>query len=127
MRPAIAVAWAVLAACHGAAAPVPPAPPGCKAREPVCDPAVPEAAALAIVGTRCAACHADGGRAAHPLIAAPGLRAERGNVALRVAGCEMPPEGPPLPDAERSRLIGWAACLPLDSAALAGTKSPADR
>jgi len=78
----------------------------------VCDPSVDDAAALAVVRRRCAGCHADGGPAAHPLLDPTALQRERGDVALRLSGCEMPPDATPLPAAERARLIGWAACAP---------------
>jgi hypothetical protein len=123
------LALAAVAACHASSPPprAPAAPAGCKVAEAVCDPAVDDATALAVVGQRCAGCHADGGRAAHPLLTLDALRADRANVALRVAGCEMPPEGPPLPAGERNQLVGWAACLPGDFRPSAGTKPRADR
>jgi len=110
---------ALVAACHG---PAPVAPPtavaaaSCKVTTPACDPAVADADALAVVQQRCVGCHADGGRAGHPLITPVALQAARGNVALRLAGCEMPPDDTPLPPAERARLLGWAACAPAEIA-----------
>lgn len=98
---------AILAACH--ATPEPPAP-SCKVSTPACDPSVTDTEAVTLVERRCAGCHADGGKASHPLLAPELLRAERENVALRLAGCEMPPDNTPLPAAERARLIHWAAC-----------------
>lgn len=107
------------AACHGP----PPATAGsptagsptasassCKVSEPVCDPTVGDDTALTLVRRRCAGCHAEGGKAEHPFLDAAALRDERGNVAFRLAGCEMPPDDTVLPAAERVRLIGWAAC-----------------
>lgn len=91
--------------------------------QPVCDPTVSDDTALALVRRRCAACHAEGGKAEHPLLDAAALLHDRGNVALRLSGCEMPPDATPLPLDERVRLIGWGACAPLESANQ-GTESP---
>lgn len=104
------------AACHGP----PPATAGsperfaaadCKVSKPVCDPRVTEGTALALVRRRCAGCHAEGGKADHPFLDADALAATRGDVALRLAGCEMPPDDTFLPPEERRRLIGWGACV----------------
>jgi hypothetical protein len=108
---------AILGACHGgpaatASAPGPADPSNCKVARPVCDPAVTDAVALAVVQHRCAGCHAEGGAASHPLLDAAALLPERANIALRLAGCEMPPDATPFPAVERARLIGWAACAP---------------
>lgn len=81
----------------------------------MCDPAVPDDTALALVRRRCAGCHGDGGKAEHPLLDAAALREERNNVAFRLAGCEMPPDDTPLPAGERARLMGWGACAPAKS------------
>jgi len=106
---------ALLGACHGA----PPATTAlarsapaatCKVSEPVCDPAVSDDTALALVRRRCAGCHAEGGKAQHPLLELSVLGKARSDVALRLSGCEMPPEPTPLPADERARLIGWGAC-----------------
>lgn len=103
-------------ACHGS----PPATAGspersgaasCKVSQPVCDPRVTDDTALALVRRRCAGCHAEGGKAEHPFLDADALSGVRGDVALRLAGCEMPPDDTFLPTAERARLIGWAACV----------------
>jgi hypothetical protein len=110
--------WASLAivgACHGPApatsgAPARPAAASCKVADPVCDPTVTDDTALALVRRRCAGCHAEGGKAEHPLLDASALFGERGDVSLRLAGCEMPPDDTPLPADERTRLIGWGAC-----------------
>lgn len=106
---------AILAACHGPApatpgAPARPAASSCKVSGPVCDPAVSDATAVALVRRRCAGCHAEGGPAERPLLDPAVLFGERGNLALRLAGCEMPPDDTPLPAGERARLIGWGAC-----------------
>lgn len=82
---------------------------------PVCDPAVADDAALALVRRRCAGCHAEGGVAEYVLVHPAALHQERSNVALRLAGCEMPPDETPLPADERARLIGWAACPPTET------------
>ena len=124
--------WAMLAilgACHagspaGAATPSPAAPAaaataaaGCKVSQPVCDPTVSDDMALAVVRHRCAGCHAEGGKAEHPLLEPSALFPERGDVALRLSGCEMPPDATPLPLEERRRLIGWGACAAAAAAA----------
>jgi len=88
----------------------------CKISQPVCDPAVSDDTALALVRRRCAGCHAEGGKAEHPLLDARDLLHDRGDVALRLSGCEMPPDTTPLPLAERVRLIGWAACTTAETA-----------
>ena len=119
----------ILCACHG---PGPgPAAPGhaeqassCKVGEPVCDPAVTDAVAFALVTQRCAGCHAEGGAAEHPFLSPAGLASERSNVSLRLSGCEMPPDATPLPADERARLIGWGACAPADLRESSGTRSP---
>jgi hypothetical protein len=108
---------AILGACHSSApatsgAPGHPAAASCKVSEPVCDPVVSDATALALVRRRCAGCHAEGGPAEHPLLDPAVLFGERGNLAFRLAGCEMPPDDTPLPADERTRLIGWGACVP---------------
>ena len=104
------------AACHGP----PPASAGspersgaadCKVSQAVCDPRVTDDTALALVRRRCAGCHAEGGKADHPFLDADALSATRGDVALRLAGCEMPPDDTYLPPEERRRLIGWGACV----------------
>lgn len=104
------------AACHGP----PPATAGspersdtanCKVSKPVCDPRVTDDTALTLVRRRCAGCHAEGGKAEHPFLDADALSSTRGDVALRLAGCEMPPDDTFVPPEERSRLIGWAACV----------------
>jgi mono/diheme cytochrome c family protein len=82
----------------------------CKVSVPVCDPAITDDAALAVAQERCAGCHAEGGAASHPFLNAPALLHERGNIALRLAGCEMPPDATPLPADERARLIRWGGC-----------------
>jgi hypothetical protein len=103
-------------ACHG----TPPASAGspersgaasCKVSQPVCNPRVTDDTALALVRRRCAGCHAEGGKAEHPFLGADALSGVRGDVALRLAGCEMPPDDTPLPTDERARLIGWGACV----------------
>jgi hypothetical protein len=94
---------------------------GCKVSQPVCDPAVDDDTALALVRHRCAGCHAEGGKAEHPFLDADALAGARGDVALRLAGCEMPPDDTPLPADERVRMIGWGACV-LPAAAAAGGK-----
>jgi hypothetical protein len=114
---ALVAALAVPAvACHGPA----PASAGspersgaadCKVSRPVCDPRVTEDTALALVRRRCAGCHAEGGKADHPFLDADALSAIRGDVALRLAGCEMPPDDTFVPPEERRRLIGWGACV----------------
>jgi len=71
---------------------------------------VTTATALAMVTQRCSGCHDEGGKASHPLLDAAALEAARGDVALRLVGCEMPPDGTPLPSEDRARLIGWGAC-----------------
>jgi hypothetical protein len=112
---------ALLVACHGA----PGAPAvtagatrsaaSCKVSEPVCDSTVSDDTALALVQRRCAGCHAEGGKAQHPLLELSVLGKARGDVALRLSGCEMPPDSTPLPAAERARLIGWGACAPAET------------
>lgn len=118
------VSLAILGACH-TSAPArsgvlgrggPPPVASCKVSEPVCDPAVTDDTALALVRRRCAGCHAEGGKAEHPLLDAAALGKERGDVAFRLAGCEMPPDDTPLPADERARLIGWAACASVGAA-----------
>jgi len=103
-------------ACHGP----PPATAGspersgaasCKVSRPVCDPRVGDDTALTLVRRRCAGCHAEGGKAEHPFLDAEALSGVRGDVALRLAGCEMPPDDTLLPGEERTRLIGWGACV----------------
>ncbi|HEY6172998.1 MAG TPA: hypothetical protein VIX73_01090, partial [Kofleriaceae bacterium] len=112
-------AVSLLGACH--AAPTTAAPTttaaaatasatSCKVSEPVCDPTVSDDMALAVVRHRCAGCHAEGGKAEHPLLEPSVLFPERSDVALRLSGCEMPPDATPLPLDERRRLIGWGAC-----------------
>jgi hypothetical protein len=81
----------------------------------VCDPTVSDEAALAVVRRRCASCHGEGGKAEHPLLEASALWKERSDVALRLSGCEMPPDSTPLPAGERARLIGWGACAPVET------------
>lgn len=120
-------------ACHGAApatagsptAIASPSPGSCKVSQPVCDPTVGDDTALTLVRRRCAGCHDEGGQAEHPFLTAGALGAERENVGLRLAGCEMPPDDNVLPAAERARLIGWGACAAAAgvgaSAAAAGT------
>jgi hypothetical protein len=113
---ALVAAIAALGACHGpppatAGSPAPSAAASCKASQPVCDPQVSDDTALALVRRRCAGCHAEGGKADHPFLDLDALAGERGDVALRLAGCEMPPDDTPLPAAERVRLIGWGACV----------------
>jgi hypothetical protein len=108
---------ALVSACRGpapASAGHPPAA-GCKVSTPVCDPAVTDDTALALVRRRCAGCHAEGGAAEHAILAPAALFEARGNVALRLAGCEMPPDATPLPADERARLIGWGACAPAET------------
>jgi hypothetical protein len=112
-------------ACHAPAAP--PAGAGaaaasaaggsCKVSEPVCDPTVTNEVAVALVQRRCAGCHAEGGKAEHPLLEPAALFPERGDVAQRLSGCEMPPDSTPLPVEERRRLIGWGACAAAAAAA----------
>lgn len=112
------VSLAILGACHNPApassgAPGRPAPAAsCKVSDPVCDPAVTDDTALALVRRRCAGCHAEDGQAEHPFLDAAALLQERSNVSFRLAGCEMPPDDTPLPADERARLIGWGACAP---------------
>jgi hypothetical protein len=89
----------------------------------VCDPTVGDDTALILVRRRCAGCHDDGGQAEHPFLTAAALGAERENVGLRLAGCEMPPDDNVLPAAERARLIGWGACA---AAAGVGASAAAD-
>jgi hypothetical protein len=114
------VSVAILSACHAPAAPAaaPSVDPAltCKVSDPVCDATMSDDAALAMVQRRCAGCHDEGGAAAHPFLQAPALLRERANVALRLAGCEMPPDATPLPSDERARLIGWGACAPAEIA-----------
>ena len=103
-------------ACHGpppatAGSPERAAAGSCKVSRPVCDPRVSDATALTLVRRRCAGCHAEGGKAEHPFLDADALSATRGDVALRLAGCEMPPDDTLLPTDERTRLIGWGACV----------------
>jgi hypothetical protein len=116
---------AVIAACQAA----PPAGVGvppraqvatCKVSTAVCDPAVTDEAALAIVQARCQGCHAEGGKAEHMLLDLTSLLPERGDVGLRLSGCEMPPDNTPLPADERRRLMEWGACAPAGPA----TKKP---
>jgi hypothetical protein len=83
----------------------------CKVSTPVCDPAVGDDAALAIVQTRCKGCHAEDGKADHMLLDLPSLLPDREDVGLRVAGCEMPPDATPLSADERRQLMGWGACV----------------
>lgn len=110
---------AVLAACHAAppaanagSAETVVASSSCRVSVPVCDPTVSDEDALALVQRRCAGCHAEGGKAEHPLLEPSALFPERGDVALRLSGCEMPPDSTPLPPDERRRLIGWGGCAP---------------
>jgi hypothetical protein len=103
-------------ACHGpppatAGSPARAVAASCKVSQPVCDPRVADDTALTLVRRRCAGCHAEGGKAEHPFLDADALSAIRGDVALRLAGCEMPPDDTFLPTDERVRLIGWAACV----------------
>jgi hypothetical protein len=104
------------AACHGsppatAGSPERSAAASCKVSRPVCNPRVSDDTALTLVRRRCAGCHAEGGKADHPFLDADALSGIRGDVALRLAGCEMPPDDTPLPTEERARLIGWGACV----------------
>jgi hypothetical protein len=78
----------ILGACHGPApassgAPGRPPAASCKVSDPVCDPAVPNDIALALVRRRCAGCHGEGGKAENPLLEAAALLPERGDVAFR--------------------------------------------
>ncbi len=103
-------------ACHGpppatAGSPERTAAASCKVSQPVCDPKVSDDTALALVRRRCVGCHAEGGKAEHPFLDPDALSATRGDVALRLAGCEMPPDDTFLPADERGRLIGWGACV----------------
>jgi hypothetical protein len=115
VRWSASIALIAVAACHGP----PPATAGspqrseatsCKVSSPVCDPGVTGDTALALVRRRCVGCHAEGGKAEHPFLDPDALSAVRGDVALRLAGCEMPPDDTPLPADERVRLMGWGAC-----------------
>jgi hypothetical protein len=116
---------AVLAGCHaagtatavGGPAATAAAAASCKVSEPVCDPMVSDEVALALVQRRCAGCHAEGGKAEHPLLEPSALFPERSDVAQRLSGCEMPPDSTPLPAEERRRLIGWGACAAAAAAA----------
>ena len=76
--------------------------------------AQPPDAGRQVFAQRCAGCHADGGSASHPLLDPAALRLDRSDIALRLSGCEMPPDNTPLPAADRARLIGWGACAPPD-------------
>lgn len=78
----------------------------------MCDSTVADDTALALVRQRCAGCHADGGPASHPLFDPAALQLDRNDIALRLSGCEMPPDNTPLPAIDRARLIGWGACAP---------------
>ena len=104
-----------------------PAPSTCKVSAPVCDPTVDDASALALARQRCSGCHAEGGPANHPFLEPAALLAARTDIALRLAGCEMPPDATPLPADERARLIGWAACPPAETGESPGTGSRAVR
>ena len=120
---ALTVVFAV--ACHGpppatAGSPERSAAADCKVSKPVCDPQVTDDTALTLVRRRCVGCHAEGGKAEHPLLEPSALFPERGDVALRLSGCEMPPDATPLPLDERRRLIGWGACAAAAAAAGAG-------
>jgi hypothetical protein len=115
---------AVLAGCHPVGTATAAGGPAstsaaasCKVSEPVCDPTVSDAVALALVQRRCAGCHAEGGKAEHPLLEPSALFPERSDVAQRLSGCEMPPDSTPLPAEERRRLIGWGACAAAAAAA----------
>ncbi|MBV8760209.1 MAG: cytochrome c [Deltaproteobacteria bacterium] len=79
----------LLVACSGPAPARPIPTTTCTAVAARCDLA---SDAREILQTRCASCHA-----------AP----SRGIVEM-VTTCRMPPFG--MPDAERARLVGWAAC-----------------
>jgi hypothetical protein len=111
-----ALTVAPAAACHGpspatAGSPERSGAADCKVSRPVCDPRVTDDTALTLVRRRCAGCHAEGGKAEHPFLDADALSGARGDVALRLAGCEMPPDDTFLPPGERRRLIGWGACV----------------
>ena len=82
----------------------------------MCDASVSDDIALTLVRRRCAGCHGEGGEAAHPFLDPVALGKERGNLALRLSGCEMPPDATPLPLEERRLLIGWGACTPAKTA-----------
>lgn len=113
----VALIVAAVAACHGpppatAGSPERAQAAGCKvSTRPACDPKVTDDTALVLVRRRCLGCHADGGKADHPFLDLDALSAVRGDVALRLAGCEMPPDDTPLPADERARLMGWGACV----------------
>lgn len=124
MRWWASLALALVGACHGPAPTANPVTAGqsgpaaassCKVvANPVCDPTVGDETALTLVRRRCAGCHDEGGEASHPFLTAEALSKERADVALRLAGCEMPPDDTPFPAEERTRLMGWGACAPAE-------------
>jgi len=108
----------VVAACS---APVPPpaprapsAAPRSRSRAPCeqivgqCDSSLDDNTVFALVQQRCWACHAHDGVANHDFATLAALRAAP--VAEMVGTCQMPPDGAPLPDADRHRLVDWSRC-----------------
>lgn len=121
---ASAIAACALAACGNtqATAPAPatpasatpasvspaPARRACAAIAPACDGRIEDAAALALVGARCGACHGPHGAAGHDFTELAALRAAP--VASMLGDCEMPPPPLVLSDADRALLLAWATC-----------------
>jgi hypothetical protein len=108
----------VVAACS---APVPPpaprapsAAPRSRSRAPCatitdsCDPSIADADAFAVVQKQCWACHEHDGIANHDFDTLAALKAAP--VAEMVGTCQMPPDGAPLPEADRHRLVAWSRC-----------------
>jgi hypothetical protein len=86
-----------------------PKPRACVTIAPACDPSIGDAAAIAIVHTRCFGCHDAGGIADHDLTSLAALRAAP--IAQMVGTCQMPPDGEaPLAEPDRRALVAWAAC-----------------
>jgi hypothetical protein len=73
-----------------------------------CDASITDEAVFGLVKRRCWACHATNGLAGHDFPAIAALRAAP--VLDMVGSCQMPPDGAPLPDEDRRRLVDWATC-----------------
>jgi hypothetical protein len=85
-----------------------PAAHRCIAITPRCDHVVDDAAVFTLVRHRCWACHAADGIAGHDFPDLDALR--KAPVADMVGTCQMPPDGAPLPEPERTLLVDWSTC-----------------
>jgi hypothetical protein len=88
-------------------APRRPRPP-CATIAGHCDRTIDDIAVFELVQQRCWACHDRDGLAGHDFATVTALRAAP--VAEMVGTCQMPPDGAPLPDADRRRLVDWSRC-----------------